>query len=255
MKTKTGILVTLLLALVICIAPLSAFAAQPITITSVTVNDDATVDITWNNPNGGKVTVGSLVVDDGTAGNRIMAEFDVSGSSYTYRNLAPGLDYYLLVFPDVDLNNAGLELASIPEITRQFEDIYFDVQDANLTYFVTSGSNYSYNYAKDLTNDEIYDLLEKKEFWVKMDFNHVSFSYDQSFQSLTVVTSPTGYVTTSAVEITIPKYTTAFWQTMAYMNQAFADMYAATGEIPSGEYTVDFYLDGHFAGDSSFYIK
>ena len=88
MKKPISILMVLVLTLTLCAAPLGALAAQPISITSVNVNDDASVSITWDNPNGGKVTVGSLILDDGTAGHRINAEFDVSGSSYTYRNLA-----------------------------------------------------------------------------------------------------------------------------------------------------------------------
>ena len=122
MRKTISILLALLLTLTLCITPLSALAAQPITITSVTVNSDASVTITWNNPNGGKVTVGSLIVDDGTIGHRINAEFDVSGSMYTYRNLAPGKEYYLLVFPGTDLENAGLEIVNVPEITKKFED-------------------------------------------------------------------------------------------------------------------------------------
>ena len=255
MKKPISILMVLVLTLTLCAAPLGALAAQPISITSVNVNDDASVSITWDNPNGGKVTVGSLILDDGTAGHRINAEFDVSGSSYTYRNLAPGQNYYLLVFPGTDLENAGLDIVSVPEITRKFDEFYFVLQDANLAYFDLKGDSYSYNYAKDLTNREIYDMLDAKQFLIKMDFDHITFSYDQSFHGLTVVTSPTGYVTTSALEVEISKNTTAFWQAMAYMNQSFADMYDANGEIPKGKYTVEFYMDGCFVGESYFNIK
>ena len=255
MKKAISILLTLVLTVALCVAPAGALAAQPITITSVTQNDDATVTITWNNPNGGTVTVGSLIMDDGTAGNRINAEFDVVGSTYTYRNLAPGQNYVLLVFPGVDLENAGMEMISVPEITQKFEDIYFVVKDANLAYFDVHGDSYSYNYASGLNNREIYDMLEDKQFWVKIDFDHVAFSYAQNFQSLTVVTSPTGYVATSALDIEIAEYTTGFWQTMVYMNQALADMHDANGEIPTGKYTVEVYLDGNFVGESYFMIK
>ena len=248
-------IISILLAFALCLGTTVALAAQPITITSTNINSDGSVTIRWNNPNGGKVTVGSLVMDDGQAGNRINVEFDVAGSAYTYYDLAPGREYALLVFPDVDLDNAGVEYVNLPAITRRFDEIHFEVQDANLAYFTLKNGSYSYNYAKNLTNREILNMLDEKEFWVKVDFNHVAFSYDQYFQSLTVVTSPTGYVATAAQTIEIPAYTTGFWQAMVYMNDALLNMHEANGQIPTGKYTVEVYLDGTFAGDSYFYIK
>lgn len=254
MKRFISKLLAAALAVMLFAAPVCALAAQPITITSVTDNGDATTTITWDNPNSGTVTVGSIVYDSGEAGNQIIADFEITGNTYTFRNLAPQVDYLLLVCPGTDLENAGV-VPYTPPAVGDFDDFYFTLQEAKLAYFVPKGDSYSYNYADSLSNSEIYDLLDEKQFWVKVDFDHVTYTNDFTFSTLTVVTSPTGYVVTVADDLEIPKYTTGFWQTMVYMNDALAIMHEANGEIPTGEYNVQFYMDGRFAGEDSFTIK
>lgn len=239
----------------VCIVPLNAQASQPISITSVVDNGDSTVTITWDNPNSGKVNVGYLLYDDGSAGNRITADFDISGSSYTFNTLAPGYDYVLLVFQGQDLDNAGMELYSAPAATP-LEDFYFSVLDANLAYFTTTSSgSYSYNYATKLSNRKIYDMLDEKDFWVKIDFEHLAHTNELHLPILTVVTAPTGYVIAQADETELSEYVTSFWKTMVYMNDELSYLHQLHGEIPTGEYKVEVYLDGHYVGESSFVIK
>ena len=57
MKRFISKLLAAALAVMLFAAPVCALAAQPITITSVTDNGDATTTITWDNPNSGTVTV------------------------------------------------------------------------------------------------------------------------------------------------------------------------------------------------------
>lgn len=245
----------LVLALMLsCLFAVCALADDAITITSVRTNYDGTVTITWDNPNGGALTVGSLVAENEDAGNQISVEFDVYGSSYTYTNLAPGVDYMLLVFPGVDVSSAAIQTVTVPE-PGNFDDFRFTIKDVNLCYFVPKGNDYTYNYAKDLSNDKIYDMLDEKQFLVRIDFRHANLSQTQTLPVLTVVTSPTGHVVTDYDYVDITAGYIGFWRTMVYMNDALSRMHDLHGEIPTGKYSVKVYLDGGYVGESSFTIK
>lgn len=250
-KTRTALLVLTLL--ISCLYTSCALAVQPITITSVNNNADGSVTIGWDNPNSGTVTVGSLVMSDDAAANQIIVESEVYGSSYTFCELAPGVEYALLVMPELDINNAGIEFVTAPEMPA-FDDFRLSVTDVNLTYFVPKGSSYTYNYATDLSPDEIYDLLDEKQFWVRINFRHADFNNSFTVPVLTVVTSPTGNVTTQYDDLEITKDTIGFWRTMVYMNNSFENMHE-NGGIPSGKYSVKVYVDGGYVGESSFTIK
>lgn len=253
MMKKTW-LAALAMALLVCLLPVMALALEKVEITSVTDNGDCTATMRWNNPNGGKVTVGAMAMTDDAAGNKLMIERNVTGSSFTFSTLAPEVDYLLLVCPDLELDYAGVEPFRMSE-PGKFDDFHFSVKDTNLMYFVMKGNDYSYNYAHDLSNDRIEDLLDEKDFWVRMNISVSARSKDTTLSTLVVVTSPTGYVATSASDMTIEKDWISFWRTMIYMNDAFEEMIEATGEIPTGKYQVKLYVDGRLANTSSFTIK
>lgn len=250
---KTWIL-ALTLALLLCLCPIVSLATEAIEITSVRSNSDGTVTIAWNNPNGGPVTVGSRVMNDSDTGNKILVEQNVTGSTYTFTDLAPGMEYALLVFPDLDLQYAGVELVTVPELP-DYDGFRISVKDTNLTYFVMKGNNdYSYNYAHDLSNDRIYELLQEKQFWVRMNFNVSPRGQSVTLPTLVVVTAPNGYVLTDYSDMEVKKNWQSYWRTMIYMNGAFEDLYEACGEIPAGKYTVRLYVNHGFVSESSFTI-
>ena len=249
---KTWIL-ALSLALLLCLCPIVSLATESIEITSVRSNSDGTVTIAWNNPNGGSVTVGSRVMNDSDTGNKILIEQNVAGSTYTFTNLAPGMEYMVLVFPDLDLQYAGIELVTVPELP-DYDGFRISVKDTNLTYFVMKGNDYSYNYAHDLSNDRIYELLQEKQFWVRMNFNVSPRGHSVTLPTLVVVTAPNGYVLTDYSDMEVKKNWQSYWRTMIYMNGAFEDLYEACGEIPAGKYTVKLYVDHGFVSESSFTI-
>lgn len=254
MRKRKWIAALVLAMLLVCLSAAGALALEQVKFTSMKQNDDGTVTVTWDNPNGGAVTMGSLVIGNDDAANQIVPEFDVTGNSYTFRNLAPGMDYYLLVFPGVELDYGDICMVSIPELPA-FDDFRFTILDLHLTHFVPRGSNYKYNYSKDLTPQEIYNMLDDHYFMVKIDFRHQTFNKSFTLPILTVVTSPNGCVVADAREITISEDSYGLWQTMAYMNNAFAAMHDMNGKIESGEYSVKVYLDGGFVGESSFTIR
>lgn len=249
-KWGVAIAIALLLS---CLLTVSALATEQVQITSTHTNNDGTVTVNWNNPNSGTVTVASMVIGNESAGNTLVPEFNITGSSYTFRNLAPGMDYYLFVIPGVETNYADAAVVSIPELP-DFTDFRFSILDLHLTHFIPKGSSYKYNYSEDLSPQEIYNMLDEQAFMVKIDFRHQTFNDSFTLPILTVVTSPTGYVVADAREVTISEDSYGFWQTMAYMNDAFSNMHDASGQIPTGEYSVKVYLDGGFVGESSFTI-
>lgn len=253
-QMKKNVLKLVALVVLVCLLPVCALALEPVKITSMNDNGDGTVTITWDNPNNGVVTVGSLAMSGLDAGNAIVPDFDITGNTYTFKNLAPGLEYGLVVMPEVELDYADLQFIEVADVP-EFDDFHFVVKDANLTHFLPTESSYSYNYANDLSNEKIYDLLDERQFWVKIDFSHLSHRNSFTVPVLTVVTSPTGYVETDADEIEITANCIGFWRTMVYMNGALEAMYETSGEIPTGEYNVKVYLDGAFAGESSFVVK
>lgn len=237
--------------LAVCLLPGMALALEAVEITSIQDHGDGTVTMTWDNPNHGPVTVGYLVVADEAAGNRIQVETDVYDDSYTFTTLAPGREYALLVMPEMetDYMDVGGVTVSVPPA---FDDFRISVTDTNLTYFVMKGNDYSYNYAHDLSNRKILELLDEKDFWVRMNISLSARSQTITLPVLVVVTSPTDYVVAQYSEMELEKDWISFWRTMVYMNDAFADMAEQTGEIPAGKYTVEVYLDGRFLDRSSF---
>jgi len=243
-----------LLVVLMVVLPMCAMALEPVKITSTTDNGDGTVTITWDNPNSGTVTVGSLVWQNQESGNMIIPEFEVSGNTYTFNNLAPGMEYALLVMPDVELDYADMVTVRVQDVP-EFDEFQFRMKDANLTYFVPTEENYSYNYTTNTNNDKIYELLDEKQFWMKIDFGHQNRSTTIVVPILTVVTSPTGFVWAVPDEVELTKNTIGFWRTMVYMNDAFQMMHDASGEIPTGEYSVKVYLKGKFVGEDTFVIK
>lgn len=254
MKAKWMAIV--MLAVMLCAACAScALAMEPIEITSTVDHGDGTVTVYWNNPNGGMVTVGSLVNGSEEAGNRIVIETDIWGDSYTYRNLAPGMEHILLVMPEMELNYAGLDLITVKE-PPEFDDFNLRITDCYLMYAVfKEDGNYSYNYAKDLSRQKMYDMLWDKAFLVRLDFRVPASGSNRNLPILTVVTSPTGYVVTDYRELEIAANYIGFWQTTAYMNEALLNMHDQHGEIPAGRYDVKVYVDGAYAGETSFTIK
>lgn len=247
MKKILAILLAALLLLPVC-----AFAASPVTITSVRDNGDCTVSMNFKNPNGSKTTVGAMMIGDDGAGNKLIVD-ETYGSSYQFDWLAPGESYMVVAMNGYDTDTMGYDIVSVKEPSK-FNKFFFEVMDTQLTYFVPKGSSYSYNFANDLSPREIQNLLSDKEFWVRIDFNLVANTSDRTEKVLTVVRCPNGYVATQASTVDIEAYTTSFWQTMVYMNGAFENMIDATGSIPTGTYQVRVYLDGQFAGSSSFSI-
>lgn len=243
-----------LAVLLCCVFVSCALALQPIEITSTVDHGDGRVTITWNNPNGGTAIVGSLVNGNEEAGNRINIEQDISGNSYTYENLAPGLDYILLVMPDLALENAGFDEITVREPPK-FDNFRLTLKNSCLMYAVfKDDGNYTYNYASDLSPQKIYDMLQDKLFLVRLDFSHSAISSSQTYPILTVVTSPTGYVMTDYREIQFTKDVIGFWQTTLCMNNDLLAMYENYGEIPTGRYDVKVYVDGEFVGETSFTI-
>ena len=245
-----------MLALMMCfVFAACALAVEMIEITSAVDHGDGTVSICWDNPNGGAVTVGSLVNGSEQAGNKIIIDTDIWGDSYTYTNLAPGLEYILLVMPEFDLDHAGIDIITVQE-PDAFDDFRLDLTDSYLMYAVfREDGNYSYNYAKDLTTQKMLELLYERSFLVRLDFRHTTFRDSRTYPILTVVTSPTGYVVTDYRDITIPANCYGFWQTTAHMNDALLAMYEDHGYIPTGRYDVKIYVGGKFAGETSFKIQ
>jgi len=247
---------SIFLAALLCLTITAcALAAEPITVTSTTDHGDGTVTIRWDNPNGGAVTIGSLVNGSEQARNRINIETDVWGDSYTYTNLAPGLEYILLVMPELELENAGMDIVTVGDVP-EFDDFRLQIKDCYLMYAVfKENGDYSYNYAKDLTTQKMLDLLYERSFLVRLDFRHTTFSNSKKYPILTVVTSPTGYVVTDYRDITIPANCLGFWQTTAHMNDALLTMYEDHGYIPTGRYDVKVYVGGEYVGETSFKIQ
>ncbi|MGN0996451.1 MAG: hypothetical protein ACI4PG_06055 [Candidatus Ventricola sp.] len=247
-------LIALTLIWMICLCPVASLALETIEITSTKTNSDGTVTIAWNNPNGGSVTVGSLVLTEGETGNKILVEQNVRGSTYTYTNLAPGMDYALLVLPGLELQYAGIDYVTVPELPK-FDQFRFTVKSTDLTYFVPKGNDYSYNYAHDLSNDKIYELMSEKQFWVRMNFSLSPRSRTLTMPTLMVVIAPNGYVATDYGDMEIKSKWESYWRTMIYMNGAFEDLHAQCGEIPAGKYIVRMYMDGCFVSETSFTIR
>ena len=244
------------LTVMMCLAfAACALAAQPVTITSTVDHGDGRVTVRWNNPNSGPVTVGSLVNGSEQARNRINIETDIWGDSYTYTNLAPGLEYILLVMPELDLDYAGMDVVTVGELP-EFDDFRLQISDCYLMYAVfKDDGNYSYNYAKDLTTKKMLELLHERSFLVRLDFRHKTLGDSRTYPVLTVVTAPTGYVVTDYRDITIPKNCVGFWQTTAHMNDALLTMYEDHGYVPTGRYDVKVYMGGEFVGETSFKIE
>lgn len=250
-KMRKMLLAALAALLAVCLLPGMALALKTVDITSVQDHGDGTVTMKWDNPNDGPVTVGYMVMADESAGNRIQIETDVYGRSYTFTTLAPGREYVLLVMPGMETDYMDVYdlVVSVPPA---FDDFRISVTDTNLTYFVMRGDSYSYNYAHELSNRKILEMLDEKEFWVRMNISLSARSQTVTLPVLVVVTSPTDYVVAQYSEMEIKKDWTSFWRTMVYMNDAFADMVEQTGEIPAGKYTVEVYLDGQFLDRTSF---
>lgn len=246
-------LATMLLAALLCCALATcALAYQPVEITSTTDHGNGKVTIKWNNPNGGAVTVGSLVLGSEYAGNKINIEQDVYGSSYTFEALAPGMEYYLMAMPELDLDNAGITMVTVKE-PGSFDNFRLTLKESYLMYAkFRSDGNYTYNYAKDLSTKKIYSMLEEQAFLVRLDFRHPVFSSSRTLPILTVVTAPTGYVMTDYNEVKIPSNCDGFWQTTMFMNNHLATMYDNYGEIPTGRYDVKVYVDGEYLGATHF---
>ena len=245
----------ILAAMLCCILVSCALAVESISITSVVDHGNGKVTVGWNNPNGGVVTVGSLVNGSAEAGNRINIETDITGDSYTFENLAPGLDYFLMVMPGLDLDHAGIEMITVQE-PPAFDDFRLTLKDSGLMYAVfKDNGSYSYNYADELSPSKIFELAQEKAFLVRLDFRHPTFSSKKTVQILTVVTSPTGYVVADYRDMDIPANCVGFWQTTAHMNDALLTMHDDLGAIPSGRYDVKVYVDGGFVGETSFKIK
>lgn len=242
----------ILSVLLCCMLATCALAAQPIEITSTTDHGNGKVTIQWYNPNSGAVTVGSLVLGSESAGNKINIEQDVYGNSYTYEDLAPGMDYYLLVMPELDLNNAGMTMVTVKE-PGEFDDFRLTLKESYLMYAkFRSDGNYTYNYAKELSTQKIYSKLQEEAFLVRLDFRHPSFSSSRTMPILTVVTAPTGYVMTDYSELTVPSNCSGFWQTTLFMNNHLLTMHDNYGDIPTGRYDVKVYVDGRYLGETYF---
>lgn len=88
----------LLLAAVLlcCLLPIAALGMEQVEITSVDIHRNGSVTVKWNNPNSDTVTVGCIPMLEGT-GNKFLIEQGVTGSSYTFNILAPGVEYLLAV--------------------------------------------------------------------------------------------------------------------------------------------------------------
>ena len=239
--------------LLCCLLPVAALGMEQVEITSVDVHRDGSVTVKWNNPNSGTVTVGCLPMLDTETGNKFLIEKNVTGSSYTFNILAPGVEYLLAVIPGTDTNYAGLELVTVPE-PGPFDEFRLSITDTYLTYFVPKGNTYSYNYANELTNERIYELLDEKQFWVRLSLSLSARSSTISCPALTVVTAPNGYVATQYSDLQFKEGWQSFWITMLYMNDAFENMHEACGRIPAGKYKVKLYVDGGLVGQTSFTI-
>lgn len=254
MRNGKWILSMMLAALMCCAMISCAMAVEPLEITSTVDHGNGKVTIEWNNPNGGNVTVGSLVNGSQEAGNRINIKQDISGNSYTFEDLAPGLDYILLVMPELDINNAGLDVVTV-KIPPEFDAFGLSLKESYLMYAqFKEGGGYSYNYAADLSTSKMLDLLDERAFLVRLDFRHPVFRNSRTLPILTVVTSPTGYVMTHYGELKIPKDHAGFWQTTMLMNDHLMTMYEDHGSIPTGKYRVQVYVDGASLGETSFTI-
>lgn len=253
MRRRTSIALLTLLVL-LCALPALALGLEPIQITSVVKNRDGSVTMQWDNPNDGNVTLAYLPLVQQETGNGLVIENIVQGSSYTFRHLAPGYSYILAAIPGVEVDYAGLTDVSIPEPSR-FDSFRFSVTDTNLTYFVPKGNTYSYNYANDFSNDKIYELMEEKEFWVRLNISLTARSSSITLPALTVVIAPNGYVVAQCIDLELKERWESFWCTMLYLNNAFEELHDYCGEIPAGKYRVRLYLDGKFVDETSFRIS
>lgn len=247
--------IAMLLAALLCCAMVScALAAQPVEITSTVDHGDGKVTIHWNNPNGGNVTVASML-SEAHGGNMISLETNVSGSSYTFEELAPGYEHILLAMPGFDTANAGVSVVTV-KTPPEFDNFRLTLKESYLMYAVfREDGDYTYNYAKDLSPKKIQEMLEDKSFLVRLDFRHPTFSSSRTLPILTVVTSPTGYVATDYRDFRIPADCIGFWQTTLHMNGPLQAMYEENGSIPTGRYKVQVYVDGETVGETTFTLN
>lgn len=246
-----------MLLVLMLMVPACACGASYVEIDSLQDYGDCEVTVYFNNPFGGKTTFIAFHENYETEGSSpVIGQARKNDTSYTFYDLAPGETYTIYVMNETDTSTADSFDYTVSRAS-QYDSNNLRLYDVNLCHFRPDSvqGDYGYNYANDLSASKILSMLNDQNFMIKVDFRHSVYNQDFDRRALCVVKSPSGHVATAATTITIYKNCDGFWQTMMYMNDAFAEMYEANGYIPGGRYEVEIYVDGMLLGTDSFNIR
>lgn len=242
-------------------APTKAYLATSsvgVNIVSIEDLENGFVTVTWvdlnsNGPYTAKFvenTTGDFNTDRGS--NLISVEADeLTGSSYTYRYLAPGTSYWLTI---TNADGAGVYFAHTVPAAEPFADFTL-TPSVQPILRATSGSAVSNMNVSAFSAVEIGMNLCTHGLAVRLDFPHLDSRAEYTAQL--VITEPNG---THLVEYsgTFPfesyekggHYDWDFYSLEWY----FAALTHVYDTVPTGEYTMALYLDGKLAAEATFTV-
>lgn len=235
-----------------------AISDSGVNITGIERLADGSVTISWVDLNSNppyrarfiENTTGDFNTDYANNLVRLEAQ-DLTGLSYTYQYLVPGMSYWLTI---VNADGHGVYIAySVPE-AEPFTDFTITPTLQPLMR-ISSGDETSDVNVSSFSSAEIGLQLCEHGLYIRLDFP--TLESDVEYTAQMVITSPNGLTLTDSVfSLPFAAHETGCYRYWEFFNLAwyFDVLNRRYDTVPAGEYTVTLYLDGKLAADATFTV-
>ena len=254
-------LLTLLLALVLCLLPLSSLADSSVTLGEYVTPFGGLSTLRWTAdepPESGYYVVIQSSSRDGSS-NVMQLAGQTGGTSLETGLLVPDASYTVYVV-DKDFTILGVQDYTIPSVT-EFEDGNLKSKHIKVSMELRqSNADGKYKRINGFNASEMNAMAADGSVFscMKYQMQMPQLAYARTFYVQLAFEAPNGcFYTDKAEEITFERvnngYQTIWWDYAGA--DFFKDLYDQTGNIPPGEYKIHLYWDGYWVNTSTFRVN